>query len=174
MHNAMPVRNMLYDAMEYNRQVEEIIRKHKEAEDKPEGSDEYLSGFYKDDKIKPVITIVIFFGAEEWDAPESIYDMLDVKDPKLLKYVPNYGINLISPAKMTKEDLEKFKTELRQVFECIKYSKDKEKLNDVMRENDAYKHISKRTAVLLNEVAGLKMKISRRKEEINMCKAIEA
>ena len=38
MHNAMPVRNMLYDAMEYDRQVKEIARKHKENKDKSHDS----------------------------------------------------------------------------------------------------------------------------------------
>ena len=123
--------------------------------------------------IRPVITIVIYFGADEWDAPESIYDMLDVKDPDILKYVTDYRINLITPAKMDDEDFEKFATELKQVFKYLKYSKDKEKLNVVMREDEVYKHISKRTAVLLNTVAGMKMKINRKKDEVNMCKAIE-
>lgn len=171
-HNAMPVRNMLYDALEYTRQVEDIVRKHKEDEDKPDGSVEYLSGFYKDDKLKPVITIVIFFGAEEWDAPESIYDMFGVKDPEILKFVPNYWINLISPAKMNDEDFDKFDTELKQVFKYLKYSTDKEKLNAVVYEDEAYKHISRRTAVLLNTVAGTKLKFSRGKDEVDMCKAI--
>ncbi len=120
-----------------------------------------------------MITIVICFGADEWDAPESIYDMLDVKDPDILKYVTDYRINLITPAKMDDEDFEKFATELKQVFKYLKYSKDKEKLNVVMREDEVYKHISRRTAVLLNTVAGMKMKINRRKDEVNMCKAIE-
>ena len=172
-HNAMPVRNMLYDAMEYTRQVEDIARKHKKEGYKPDDSDEYLSGIRKDDKLKPVVTIVIYFGADEWDAPESIYDMLDVKDPNILKYVTDYRINLITPAKMDDEDFEKFATELKQVFKYLKYSKDKEKLNVVMREDEVYKHISRRTAVLLNTVAGMKMKINRRKDEVNMCKAIE-
>lgn len=33
---------------------------------------EYLSGFYKEDRISPVVTLVVHFGAEEWDGPVSL------------------------------------------------------------------------------------------------------
>ena len=58
---------------------------------------EFLSGFRKGDKLMPVITAVIYFGAEEWDATMSIHEMLDV-DEELLPFIPDYRINLIAPA----------------------------------------------------------------------------
>jgi len=30
-------------------------------------SDEYLSGFLKNDHLLPIVTIVVYFGAVEWD-----------------------------------------------------------------------------------------------------------
>lgn len=29
-------------------------------------SDEYLSGFMKDDRLLPVVTLVVYFGSKEW------------------------------------------------------------------------------------------------------------
>lgn len=58
-HYAMPVRNMLYDAMEYSRQVQHISAKHRKEQHCDISSGEYLSGFYHSDRLLPVITLVI-------------------------------------------------------------------------------------------------------------------
>ena len=51
----------IYNGKYNGKQVEEIARKHLKQEDhKGHSGDEYLSGFYKEDKIVPVITLVIF------------------------------------------------------------------------------------------------------------------
>ena len=84
-HYAMPVRNMIYDALQYGKQVDETSRKNqKEKMKKPRNRGEYLSGFYKEDKLIPVITFVIHFGAYEWDGPMSIKEMMDPQDETLL------------------------------------------------------------------------------------------
>ena len=64
-HYAMPVKNAIYDALQYGRQVSEIAarhRKNRQKEKKPSNG-EYLSGFYKEDRLMPVITLVLHFGA---------------------------------------------------------------------------------------------------------------
>ena len=71
-YHAMPVRNMVYDALQYAAQVEEAARSHRKArkagepeevEKKPDTS-EYLSGFYREDRLIPVITLVMYFAPE--------------------------------------------------------------------------------------------------------------
>ena len=73
-NHAMPVRNMVYDALQYAAQVEEAARSHREARKagdpkelakKPDGG-EYLSGFYREDRLIPVITLAVYFGAGEF------------------------------------------------------------------------------------------------------------
>ena len=91
-HTAMPVKNMVYDALQYAAQVEKAAKSHRKAEKerakirnsegKKEGSPpgpsskEYLSGFYQDDRLVPVITLVILFSPASWDGPMSIHEML--------------------------------------------------------------------------------------------------
>lgn len=68
----MPVRNIIYDALQYGKQVSEVAKKHKNQGDrKGHNKGEYLSGFYKEDRIRPVVTLVVHFGADEWDGPVS-------------------------------------------------------------------------------------------------------
>ena len=75
-HYAMPVRNMLYDSMNYTEQVRNIAdsihAKKTEGGAAARGltGAEYLSGFRKEDRLMPVITLVVYFGTEPWDVPD--------------------------------------------------------------------------------------------------------
>lgn len=103
---AMPVKNMVYDALEYAGQVENSARSHREAKQWPSTSGEYLTGFYKDDRLIPVITTVVYFGSDTWNAPRSLHEMLSVQGPEILSMVPDYRINLFSPAEIKDEELD--------------------------------------------------------------------
>lgn len=173
-HYAMPVRNAVYDALQYGRQVSEIAAGHRRSQKDYSGKSrgEYLSGFLKEDHIKPVITLVIHFGAEEWDGPLSLHEMMSIRDMEILSYVENYRIHLIDPAKLTEEELNKFSTSMREVMGYIKYSKNKEKLLDFLR-TDIHKSIEMNAARVIKTITNTPIEVSEEKEEIEMCKAIE-
>ena len=40
----------------------------------------YSDGVPKGTKIIPVVTLVLYTGRKKWDAPLSVYDMLDIPD----------------------------------------------------------------------------------------------
>ncbi len=172
-HYAMPVRNMLYDAMQYAAQVSNTAKSHRKAHDKAETNAEFLSGFYKTDKLLPVITLTVYFGAEEWDAPRSLYDMLSVSDNKLMQYISDYKLNLIAPAEIEDSDFNKFHTELRLALKYLKYSKSEEKLDEALNHDTAFKDVSKRTVDMLCIVTGSDIEYDKTKERVDMCEAIE-
>ncbi|MBO6214163.1 MAG: hypothetical protein J6N76_01350, partial [Lachnospiraceae bacterium] len=169
-HYAMPARNMLYDAANYVMQVEEIVKEHREKQDLKK--DEYLSGFAKDDKVLPVITLVIFWSPNEWDGSRSIHEMLAIKDDSILKYVPDYKLNLISPKEIDDKDFEKFETKLAEVLQFVKYSKNKKELKDRIDNDPNFQHLERRDVELINEVTGSRIKIPEGAKEVNMCVAI--
>ena len=49
-NNAMPVRNMMYDALQYGTQADELAKSHRLSNKMPETRIEFLSGFYKTNK----------------------------------------------------------------------------------------------------------------------------
>ena len=173
-HYAMPVRNVIYDALQYGRQVADIAADHRRnKKDFPGKSNgEYLSGFFKEDHIRPVITLVIHFGAEEWDGPLSLHEMMATRDMEILSFVENYRIHLIDPAKLTEEELDKFSTSLKEVMGYIKYPKDKEKLLEFLR-TDTRKTIEMNAARVIKMITNTPIEVSEEMEEIEMCKAIE-
>ena len=184
-HYAMPVRDMLYDSINYVSQVDEAKRSYRNhGEDAGELSfedgelkirltqEEFLSGFRKDDKLIPVITAVIYFGPDEWDGPTSIHDMLKVPDERMLRVIPNYSINLIAPARIDDEDFGKFNTDLGLAMKVIKYQKTS--AVEIIQQTN-HRKIDRGTAEFLNRVVNLNLVYQEPAEEgeVDMCKAME-
>ena len=173
-HYAMPVRNAIYDALQYGRQVADIAAGHRRNKKDFTGKSngEYLSGFLKEDCIKPVITLVIHFGAEEWDGPLSLHEMMSTRDMELLSFVENYRIHLIDPAKLTEEQLDHFSTSLKEVMGYIKYSKNKEQLLKFLH-TDTHRSIEMNAVRVIKTITNTPIEVSEEEGEIEMCKAIE-
>ena len=173
-HYAMPVRNAIYDALQYGRQVADIAAGHRRNKNDFSGKNngEYLSGFLKEDHIRPVITLVIHFGAEEWDGPLSLHEMMSTRDMELLSFVENYRIHLIDPAKLTEEQLDHFSTSLKEVMGYIKYSKNKEQLLKFLQ-TDTHRSIEMNAVRVIKTITNTPIEVSEEEEEIEMCKAIE-
>ncbi len=166
----MPIKNIIYDGMNYGAQVIEAARKHKK--DKDYGSSaEFLSGFHKEDKLTPVITLTVYWGADEWDAPRSLHEMLAVSDPQILKYVEDYRLHLIVPNEIT--DFEKFRTSLREVLEIIKASDDRMKMKEVLDANPRFKSLENEAVSAINVFTGLKVPANQKERKTDMCKAWE-
>jgi nucleotide-binding universal stress UspA family protein len=99
--------------------------------------------------------------------------MLAIQNEEILAHVPDYRINLVSPNQMEDADFGKFRTSLAEAFQYIKYSADKNSLYRVVQSNQNFRTLDRRTAELINEVTGSKMKFENDKEDTNVCKAIE-
>ena len=171
-HYAMPVKDMLYNAINYAGQVSSVGRNHRREVKKALSADEYLSGFTGSDKLLPVITLTIYFGSKKWDGPTSLHQMFDQSNRFLLRFVPDYKINLMTPEHLTEEELDKFHTEFRNVMKFIKYSDNKDVLRNMINSDDSFKTVSRDTANLINVVTKSGFKIEENEEVVDMCKAI--
>ena len=182
-HYAMPIKKGLYDMLGYARQVEEARNSYKKKNNSQgdlyvDGetlkikltSEEFLSGFRKGDRLIPIITATVFLSADEWDGPLDLHDMLDVQNKDLLKFVPNYPINLIAPAYIKDNDFDKFGTDLGLAMKVLKYQK--AGAVEVIKETD-HRKVDRNTAVFLNRVANLGLEFDEKEVSIDMCKAME-
>ena len=164
----MPVRNMLYDAMSYAQQISDIAAAHRKGKDKMAG-DEFLSGLKKEDKLMPVITLVISLSTEEWDGPLTLHEMLTAENKELLAFVPDYRLNLLAPDKI--EDFGKFRTELGVLFECIKHKQDDNM--DWMEGKERFRHVNRNTASLIKTVTGFDISLDEEGDVVDMMNAWE-
>ena len=182
-HYAMAVRNNLYDALEYAGQVEEASKSHRAAmkqktifgaERKSPSSGEFLSGFWKEDRLIPSITVTIYFGADQWDGPLSLFDMMDVSDLNILACMDNYHVRLISPAQMSDEEIMKFQSSLREVMFFTKYSKVMKKLEEILiADEQRFQNLERRAADVIKVITHSDFKYSENEVSVNMCQAIQ-
>lgn len=170
-HYAMPVRNMIYDALQYGNQVAAIAAQNVKEKKAPTRA-EFLSGFYKADKPRPVITLVLHFGADPWDGATSLHEMMYFPLEEMRTFIQDYKIHLIDPAALEPDELEKFSTSLREVLGCIKYSKDKEKLSSFIR-NNTRMMLEINAARVIQAITNITLDLSEEVEEVDMCKAID-
>ena len=168
-HYAMPVRNMMYDAMEYERQLQEITEAHRNNKE----YEAFTSGFQKKDELLPVITIVVYLGSKPWDGPMSLHDMMPSTPQELLKYVANYPLHLIDPHRMDEEELQQFQTNAREIFHFIKHARDKNKILELVQE-PRYQALDPLAAQIINECTNSRLPLHlTHKEDISMCQAID-
>ena len=89
------VRTLTMDALEYQRQIDELKKEHREKRDLCPG-DEYRSGISKNDKINPIITLWWYHGTKEYDGPISLKNMLKNTGKGLDKFVSDYKMNILT------------------------------------------------------------------------------
>ena len=170
-HYAMPLRNMLYDAMNFASQEEKLAGKNRR-EGLLRGSAEYLSGIKKYDRLLPVVTLTLYWGTEKWDGPRSLHEMLADGNPVVMRHVPDYRMNLISPAEMDAASLKLLHTDLSQVFGGIRAAAEGAESLRRLGMDPSYRSLSAESAMVLSAAIGLETDIP---EEgvVDMCKALE-
>lgn len=190
-HYAMPVKNMLYDAVDYDSQVRkkaseyEAERKQRkkalESGSKEEtketvyvpNSGEFLTGFCKKDRLVPIVNLVVYFGKEEWDGPRTLHEMFPDVPKELLAMIPDYKINLIVPTELTDEEIDNFHTGFREILLFLKYAKDKMKLKEKIRKDPRFQAVDTKTVDVIDCVAGTNFRSAKGDVETNMCEAID-
>ena len=185
-HYAMPVKDGLYDMIGYSRQVEETRRSLKQSVgDDDESaelysedgtlkirltSEEFLSGFRKSDRLIPIITAVIYIGDVPWDGPKSLFEMLDIKDKRIIPFLNDYKLNIISAADIADDDFEKFHTILGKILRIVKHQK---KDADKLIEELGHTKIEPEAAFFLKKAANLDIEIEVKDGGVDMCESLE-
>ena len=118
--------------------------------------------------------MTIFFGSEEWDGLLSLFEMMDVSDPKVLACMDNYHVRLIAPVQITDDEIIKYQSSLREVMLFIKYSKDKENLNRVLAADEKrFWEVERRAAGVIEVITNSGIKYDESEEVVDVCQAIQ-
>jgi flagellar motor switch/type III secretory pathway protein FliN len=168
---------MIYDVGEYEKQLRKIrkqVRRNREGL-RP---GEYLYGFREKDKLKPVVTFLLYAGEEPWEHPSGLNDILDFTDipVNLRDKIPNYKINVIDIRRM--KDTSVFQTDIAEVFDFIRYSNDKDKLKELVESKSYFQHMEEDAFdVAVNYSCAQELGFAKEEYEeggrVNMCVAIQ-
>ncbi|MBD5526785.1 MAG: hypothetical protein HDR04_20780 [Lachnospiraceae bacterium] len=140
----MPARVMMQDALSYDSQLKELKRQGHDFAD----SGEFLSRIRQDDRLHPVITLVVYWGEDEWQGAKSLHDILDFgADPvlaqELKQLVPEYPLHFLNLSEV--HNYSHYKTELRTLFELYDRRKDKTAFTQYVEEHDECRNMDAET-----------------------------
>ena len=99
--------------------------------------------------------------------------MLSVQDPEILSMVPDYRINLFSPAEIKDEELDKLESNLKEVMLFIKYSKDKRKLQELTSQTPGFRSLELKAAQVTDSITGINLRFTETEGSVNMCQAVQ-
>ena len=175
---AMPVRALLYDSLNFEDQRKAIMKEHEKNQDIK--GDEYLGRFGKEDRLIPVITLIIYWGTRPWDGARSLHEILDISED-LSQYkdkIMDYRLNLLEVQSMN--NLEQYSGGLKALLGFVKYQKDKAVLIKFISQNEeVFQKIDTETSQAIRVLAntkGLDTILIRQEDgkgEIDMCQALE-
>lgn len=143
----MPFRVWELNFINVARQVDEIRKKHKaekklRKEERGAGDnseyhgpspDELMSAFHPDDKLTPVITLVIYYGEEEWKKPRKLSDLF--VDSPFTAFADDMPMYLLDVRHMSKDKLEGYTPELKAFLGFLMYDHTDE-FDSFINEND--------------------------------------
>ena len=165
-HYAIPVKNNLYDAINYASQVEQIAKIHRKNKDI--FGNEFLSGFKKTDKIIPVITIVVYFGVEnKWDGPLSLKEMMDLSNipAEMVAAIPDYKVQLLQPCAISDELLNSARSDFGRMMRLLKQRALNKNLEGIINKQKPY-FLSKEAVAIVKSFTGFEITEKSEKEGV--------
>lgn len=115
--NTMVIRTMGYDFGSYDRQIKDIMKINRE-----NANPAYGKGIHDDQKLVPVITLVLYFGQEKWKGPKELSSLLCIPEEyegQIRPFIPDYRLNLIELSGLSGEVRERFTSDFRLVADFI-------------------------------------------------------
>ncbi len=171
---AMPVKNMLYDALQYAVQVTNITNLLK-ANNVQVRDEEFLSGLRKEDRLKPVITLVVYFGTKDWDGAKKLSDLFEETDERLKPFIQDYKLTIINPTDMADEEFNKFSTDLGLVLKVLKNSSSPKHLSALINDKSTRGTLTRQGVQVIYDCLGVTVDIGTEEEEMEvkkMCSAL--
>ena len=132
--NTMPVRDMGYLYSGYNEQIQRI-----RVDNAGKGLYYFGRELGDDQKLVPVISLILYYGIEDWTGPVSLMDILEIPEEwrdKLEPLIADHSIRVIHLAAQDEETRKKYRSDFRHVVDYLAYvrAKDKKKLKEYMKD----------------------------------------
>jgi len=171
-HYAMPLRVMIYDALGYLQEYEDLSHSRKKSGAKL-SPEEFLSGMGRDDRLHKIITIVIYYGEEPWDGPLSLLDMTTESSEMMTNAFSDYKMNLVQLREGGKYHFSN--EDVQTVFEISGYIfKGKfDKIEESYKDRDIKAELAEIIGLITESDYIAQQAAESKGGMINMCKALE-
>ena len=168
----MPLRAADYDLSGYVSQYRDHLRSQR-SRLKGIHTEHFLSALTRNLRLSPVMTLVLYWGKENWDGPQSFAEMFSGISPELQPWERlNYRMNLVCIRQIPDAQINQFRSqELRCVVRFLQAAENPEKMKRLIRDNDL-QSISDEAIDVINVLtdAGIRRMEG---EKTDMCYAID-
>lgn len=179
-----PWRQMQMDCLAYERQIRQIQQENEDESAAYGKEDDYLYRYKSDDRVVPVINLVLYWGKKPWKTPQGISDMSNIKVlPRgMTKLAEDYRIHLIPMREIPNEALKTMKSDLKYILGLMKCGTSRREYEEfILRNREYFSHIPKSAVDVLRVCMNIKevTKIleyhttEAGEEETDMCRALE-
>lgn len=180
-----PFRLMEMDNLAYGREIERIQQDNIAQRVAYRAEDDYKYRFRKNDRLKPVINLVLYWGKKPWLEPLSLKAMLDTAalPSSMHMLLQDYRLNLICMRHIPQKALNEMDSDLKYVLGIMKCSNSKKQYLKYIRDNKEFFSRVPKSAV---DVLSVCMKIENiqkylqytepqgeKEAETDMCKALD-
>lgn len=173
-HYAMPLRNMTGDTLIYLKEYAQKVKENKKAKNW-DSSDEFLSGFRKEDRLHPVVTLCVYYGENAWDGPLTLLDMLDMQamPEQLAGVVNDYKLHLVQVIESDKCSFHN--QEVHDFFEILRsiYQRDYQKIEEVYGSREISAQLGLVIGAAAQSESLINKALQREGGGMNMCTALQ-
>lgn len=173
-HYAMPLRSMTGETLLYLKEYREKAKKNR-AEGNWDSGDEFLSGLRKQDRLHPAVSLCVYYGETEWDGPQTLKEMLDMKNlpARLEEAVHDYRLNLVQVAGHESGRFQN--TEVRDFFEIMQgiYRRDYKKIEEVYGAREISMELGLAVGAAAESEKLMKEAMKSKGGMMNMCTALQ-
>lgn len=130
--NIMPLRDLGYTYSGYQKQFRDL-KKENEKSNRFYG----MEGVGRNQKLLPVISLVFYYGAEEWAAPVRLKEMLEIpegEDGRWGSLIEDHRIHLVDLSCQNEEQVDQYRSDLWYIVKCLQCGKDREKYKKFIEE----------------------------------------
>lgn len=169
-HYAMPLRVLLYDGLGYLKEYQGIAYSNKE-EKLAMTKDEFLSGMRKEDRLHPIVSIIVYYGEQSWDGPVTLKDMMVEMPEEIERIFSDYELNMVQ---VRESEQYRFHNEdVNTVFEVSReiFKKNFDKIYELYGNRDMDAEIIAMIGMITDSSELIRQ--GENKEVRNMCTALE-
>ena len=166
---------------EYKDQIQRIASERKVENHVKSGKQKVeLSPIKKEDRLIPVITLVLYMGEEPWNAAKNLHGLLDFSEvsERFKTYIPDYQIHVLDVCHTPDERLLEFPKDIATMFLTIKYRDNLPTLKKVLKTIPEIENIEEDTYDVMwnfldKRMLELKENVQNEDGGINMCGAVD-
>ncbi len=164
---AMVVRLLNYDVRHCMLQIHSRARRTRGKGD----AQPFISKFGPDDRLLPIVTLVVYFGDKPWDGPTELQEMFcdlpkEIADG-IKSFLPSYRIKVVS-AYCTDTELDMLGPGLRAVLYYARHAHDAVGLREMLSRHPDLRTLTPLAANLISVLMNIKLDINGQEEKVDM------